>query len=154
MSSIDRWIENSKGNLVGIDGGDVRVTVYSNDDGTWSAIWNEPAGETRWLNGKFDSADEAQEALELAECEGPHSQRWRPKDDEWISSKKGGFHRKVGGMIVSVKRAKSNSWYAVKIGALLGENGSPSWHPTAEAACRAVDEFDAGIGPWQWITPQ
>jgi hypothetical protein len=155
MSTIERWTVNSNGNWVGVDGGGVRATVYSNRDGTWSAIWNDAPGETRRLNGKFDRADEAQEALEIAEREGPHSQRWRPRDDSWVERKKGGgYYREVKGMIVSVKLAKSNSWYAAKQGALLGENGSPAWHPTAKDACRAVDEFAAGTGRWQWITSQ
>src|SRR5437762_7957641 len=122
MSTIERWIENTNGNWVGIDGGGVRATVYTNKDGTWSAVWNGAPGETRRLNGKFSRAEEAQEALELADREGPGSQKWRPRDDEWIERKKGdGFYRKVNGVIVSVKLAKSNSWYATKEGALRSE---------------------------------
>jgi hypothetical protein len=154
MSTIEKWIQNNNGNWVGIDGGGVRATVYVNSDGTWSAVWNGEYGDARRLNGKFDRADEAQEALEIADREGPGSQKWRPKDHEWIPRNKGGFHRKVNGMIVSVKPAKSNSWYAAKQGAILGENGSPTWYPTAEDAQRAVNELAAGTKRWQWIICQ
>jgi hypothetical protein len=38
--------------------------------------------------------------------------------------------------------------------ALLGENGSPAWHASAEDSCRAVDEFAARTGHRQWIIRQ
>jgi hypothetical protein len=157
MSTIEKWMENHNGNWVWVDGSEgVRATVYANHDGTWGAIWNRALdGMPRQLRAKFGCANDAQQAVEIADREGSGSLKWWPRDDEWIESKKGGFYRKVHGVIVSVKQAKSKSWYAVNMtGALLGENGSPAWRASAEDSCRAVDEFAARTGHWQWIMRQ
>lgn len=150
----EKWIENSKGNWVWVGSDRVCATVYGTHDGMWGAIWNGAAdGRPRRLKGKFDYAEDAREAVQIADLEGEASSKWYPPDDEWLKSKKGGYYRKVNGAIVSVKQAKSKSWYAVSMeGALLGLNNRAAWFPTAEEACKSVDEFAADIGAWHWIT--
>lgn len=156
MDMIEKWIENCKGNWVGVGFGCIHATVYAIDDGMWGAIWNGAAdGRPRRLKEKFDSAEDAQAAIEVAADEGEESERWWPSDDTWMKRKGGGFYRKVEGMIVSVKQARSKSWYAVCMGgALLGQHRRPVWFTTAEEACKAVDALDAGRGNWSWIGRQ
>jgi hypothetical protein len=152
MTVSDEWIENNNGNWVwvGLDG--IRATVYTTGDGMWGAIWNGPDGKPRRLKEKFGCAEDAQSAIETADREGSRSQKWWPPDDEWIKSKKGGYYRKVKGMVVSVKQAGSKSWYAVRMGgALLGQDGRPMWFTTAEEARRAVNDSAAGRGTRSWI---
>jgi hypothetical protein len=139
MSTIEKWMENHNGNWVWVDGSEgVRATVYANHDGTWGAIWNRTLdGMPRQLRAKFGCANDAQQAVEIADREGSGSLKWWPRDDEWIESKKGGFYRKVPGVIVSVKQAKSKSWYAVNMAVRCSEKmevrrGAPALKIAAE----------------------
>jgi hypothetical protein len=151
--NADGWIENPNGNWVWIRCGELVATVYATDDNEWCAIWNGAAdSSSRRLKGKFDCAEDAQEEVEVADGEGEESPKWHPPDDQWIERKGGGYYRKVNGLVVSVKQAKSKSWYAVRMGGgLLGRSGRTSWFSTAEKACRAVDELNAAGGDWRWM---
>ncbi len=150
----EKWIENSKGNWVWVSSDRLRATVYGTHDGMWGAIWNGAVdGRPRRLKAKFECAEDARETVEIAALEGAASPKWYPPDDEWLKSKKGGYYRRVNGEIVSVKQAKSKSWYAVSMGgALLGVNDRPVWFRTADEAAKAVTELAAGMGDWHWIT--
>jgi hypothetical protein len=147
------WIENDKGNWVLICCSEVEATVYYTNDG-WGGIWNGARGRSaRRLKAKFNDAEDARTAMETAIGQGPACARWKPPDDEWLKTKVGGYYRRVHRRIVSVKQAKSKSWYAVNMdGALLGSDGSSTWFATAEEACSAVDACAGGRGSWRWIT--
>ena len=111
----------------------------------WGAIWNgAPDGRPRRLKGKFDYVDDARSALELAAAEGKYSEKWYPPDGEWQTSKAGGYYRRLDGTVVSVKKAKSGAWYATLAGAVLGQQGRPTWFQAPEDAQRAVEVFAQG----------
>jgi hypothetical protein len=55
---------------------------------------------------------------------------------------------------VSVKRAKSGSWYAATDGALVGQRGQPIWFADEHAARTAVDQLEHRCGGWEWIELQ
>jgi len=151
----DGWIENNKGNWVLRGDGVVYATVYATNSG-WGAIWNGGGdGVARRLKAKFEDAGEAIDALESAAMEGDASAKWYPPDEGWKERKKGGYYRKVHGAVVSVKQAKSGSWYAVHMdGGLLGQSGRPMWFHAPDEVCKAVDELDDGSDVWHWITRQ
>jgi hypothetical protein len=50
----------------------------------------------------------------------------------------------VDGATISVKQAKSGSWYAVGMDGLLGQGGRPIWFNTSDEARKAVDRFAGG----------
>src|SRR6266702_1148775 len=110
------WKENGNGNWVLIDDyGDLVSTVYARND-SWRAIWNGARdGKARRLKATFDTAEDACRAAETAIAEGKGSTKWWPPDDEWLPTKTGGYYRKRGGSIVSVKESKTKSWYAVSM---------------------------------------
>lgn len=147
---------NSNGNHVWVLGGGVRATIYQTRDGRWGGIWNGAAdGKARRLKGTFDDAEDAVLAIELADQQGEHSARWHTPDDQWKKRKAGGYYKKVKGTIVSVKQAKSGSWYAATMnGAFLGQDGDPTWFNTAEEAVRAVEARLAGSVDYAWISRQ
>jgi hypothetical protein len=149
--SIDGWIESQNGNWVLISDGDLRGTVYRNNRGLWGAIWNAP-DRSRLMTQTFDYPGEAQEAIERAETHGVINENlWWPEDG-WTKSKIGSFYRRIDGAVVSVKQAKSKSWYAVtSCGRVLGKQGRPAWFPTAEEGIAAVMAYTAGSGDWEWI---
>jgi hypothetical protein len=86
-------------------------------------------------------------------AEGEDDPRWEALECGWKKTKKGGgYYRKQEGMTISVKQAKSGSWYAVNmVGALLGQAGRTTWFPTAEQAREAVDALLGGNYNWCWI---
>jgi hypothetical protein len=136
----------------------VVATVYSRSgtlqiEDEWGAIWNGAAdGKPRRLKGKYPSADEAISAVETAITEGERSPRWWPPECEWRETKKGGYYRKHNGATISVKQAKSGSWYAINMhGALLGQFGRSTWFGTPAEARDAVDAVTRGSSAWTWI---
>jgi hypothetical protein len=149
------WIENSNGNFVWVECGEVRATVYACGD-MWGGIWSGAMdGQPRRLKGKFARPEDAQAAVEKADHQGERSELWWPPDSKWLPTKKGGYYRKINGAVVSVKQSKSGSWYAVHMnGALLGQHGSPEWFSTAEEARKAVAALAAGSGTYSWIRRQ
>ena len=150
----EKWIENGNGNWVWVGPDGVSATVYATHNG-WGGVWNGPAdGRPRRLNAKGEDAEEGMSLIEEAVSQGDASLMWSPPDEEWKERKKGGYYRKVNGAVVSVKQARSGSWYAVHDGDLLGQSGSPMWFITAKEACTAVDDLDAGSGLWHWIARQ
>jgi hypothetical protein len=152
--SIEKWVENAKGNLVAV--GDDRVigTVYRTDDGCWSAVWNKAADRPLRLKGKRRSAEEVQDTIERAESVGIDPDKWYPPDSEWQPRKEGGHYRKLSGAIVSVKQARSGSWYATMSGALLGQGGEPTWFANEHEAMAAVDQSERRRGDRAWIRKQ
>jgi hypothetical protein len=146
------WRETSNGNWVlpGTDG--IEATAYATSDAKWGVIWNgAPDGRPRRLKQKCDSAEEACDAAEFAMHEGEQSRRWWPPDDQWQKTKSGGAYRKLNGRVVSVKQAKSGSWYAVNwAGGLLGQGGCASWFRTEEEARAAVTALASGSSQWSW----
>jgi hypothetical protein len=145
--------ENENGNWVLAFDGSVEATVYATADGQWGAIWNGASdGKARRLKGKYDQANHACDAVDLAIEEGEKSLRWWPTDDQWQMAKKGGFYRKINGLTVSVKQAKSGSWFAVNAaGGFLGKNGRPTWFSTEKEALAAVDTLAVSGGGWRWV---
>lgn len=148
----DGWVENNNGNWVWIYGGEVIATVFTYSDESWGAVWSGSGdGEPRFLKARCNSAEEAQSLLEDAIEEGDGSSLWWPANNQWTESKKGSYYRKVDGATISVKQAKSGSWYAAGIDGVLGQGGRPMWFKTAEEACKAVDLFAVGSGGMQLI---
>jgi hypothetical protein len=145
------WKEIENGNWVLLDDG-VAATVYKAGD-DWGAVWNgAPDRKPRRLVAKLPSSEETISAVEAAIGEGEHSWKWWPPECDWRQNKKGdGFYRKHNGVPISVKQAKSGSWYAVMAGALLGQGGHPRWFATAAEACNAADELTRGGSSWAWI---
>jgi hypothetical protein len=153
--SIDRWGENAKGNYVALGDGGVIGTVYRTQDGRWSAVWNGGAGgQPQRLKGEHWSAEEVQEIIEQTEREGMDPDEWYPPDAEWQQATKGGYYRRLLGSVVSVKQAKSGSWYATMNGALIGQRGQPMWFADEHEAMRAVDQSEHRRGGWEWISRQ
>jgi hypothetical protein len=148
------WKETENSNWVLLDDG-VVATVYKTGD-EWGAVWNgAPDGKPRRLKAKLPSSDETISAAEAAIAESERSLRWWPPECDWRQNKKGnGFYRKHNGMTISVKQAKSGSWYTMRDGALLGQGGRPTWFATAAEARNAADCFANGIGAWTWVRHQ
>jgi len=147
----DEWIETDNGNwvLAGDDG--LEATVYR--AGTeWGAVWNgAPDGKARRLKAKLPSAAETIAAAGLAIAEGPNSMRWWPPDDQWLPRQKGGYYRKHNGMVISLKPAKSGSWFVTNGSASLGRYGRTTWFATEAEARNAFDAFARGSYELQWI---
>jgi hypothetical protein len=152
MSDCD-WRETGNGNWVlpAIEG--IEATVYAASESKWGVVWNGARdGQPRRLKQKFDSAEDACHAAEAAMHEGEQSLRWWPTDDQWQKAKKGGAYRKLNGLVVSVKQAKSKSWYAVNsVGGLLGQGGRASWFGTEDEARAAVNAMASGSSHWSWV---
>ena len=139
------WHETESGNWVLIEGGALEATVYVTGS-SWGAIWNGAAdGRPRRMKQKCDDPETAMASVETAIAEGKDSLRWWPPDQQWQPTKKGGWYRKLNGLIVSVKQAKSGSWYAVNAaGGFLGKGGRPTWFGTEKEARAAVDTLAVG----------
>jgi hypothetical protein len=89
-------------------------------------------------------------------AEAPEEWReWRkekPVDGNYyIGDKWCGVPRKVEGKVVSVKKAKTGFWYALRGGELLGRAGCPQRFSTSAEARAAVDRLAAGDVGWQWV---
>jgi hypothetical protein len=138
----DSWRENSNGNWLLIEDGELEATVYKTDLG-WGSVWNGALdGKPRRHKGKHPTAEEGMAAAEVAIAEGANSIYWWPPDDRWQTTKKGdSYYRKHNGQLISVKKAKSGSWYAATNSASLGRYGRTTWFPTAEEARAAVEAF-------------
>jgi hypothetical protein len=78
--------------------------------------------------------------------------KWWPPDEQWQQARKGGYYRKHNGQVISVKQAKTGSWFATNGSASLGRYGRTTWFPTAEEARAAVDAFTNGFGESQWVS--
>ena len=152
--SIEKWVRNAKGKLVAVTSGRIIGTVYQTDDGCWSAVWNNATDRPLRLKGKRRSAEEVQDIIERAEAAGITPDNWYPPDNEWQSRKKGGHYRKLSGSTVSVKQAKSGSWYAAIKGGSLGQGGQPAWFTDEREAMAAVDQLRHRRGGWEWIRYQ
>jgi hypothetical protein len=151
----DDWREISNGNwvLLGTEG--IEATVYETNDGRWGAVWNGASdGRPRWLKAKLDSADEACRAAEIAIEEGDSSRMWWPPEDQWKTSKKGSCYRTVDGLAVSVRQARSKSWYAKNAaGGFVGVGNRVSRFATEAEAQKAVDALASGRDDWAWVAP-
>jgi hypothetical protein len=118
------------------------------------AVWNgAPDGKPRRLVARLSSSDETIAAAEAAIAEGERSLRWWPPECDWRQNKKGdGFYRKHNGLTISVKQAKSGSWYAINLhGALLGQGGRPTCFASAAEARSAANRFADGTGTWTGV---
>jgi hypothetical protein len=151
--SIDRWIENAKGNHVALADGRVIGTVYQTKEGRWSGVWSgEVDGQRQRLQGEYWSVEEVQEIIEQTDRDGMDPDQWCPPDGEWQPRK--GALQGLYGSIVSVKQAKSGAWYAAMSGAMLGQRGQPMWFADEHEAMRAVDQSEHRRGGWEWISRQ
>jgi hypothetical protein len=147
----DGWVENANGNWVLLDDG-LEATVYKAGS-EWGTVWNgAPDGRARRLKAKHTTAEEAMAAAESAIAEGPNSIKWWPPDEQWQQSQKGGYYRKHDGQLISVKKAKTGSWFATSGNASLGRYGRMTWFRTPEEARAAVDAFASGASEWHWLS--
>jgi hypothetical protein len=141
----DEWVQNDNGNWLWIDDDQLIATLFTYSDGSWGAVWNNSEdGEPRFLKARCDSAEEAKSLFYDAIEEGDQSPLWWPAGNQWTESKKGSYYRKVDGATISVRQAKSGSWYAVGMEGLLSQGGRPLWFKTADEARKAVDRFALG----------
>ena len=146
--------ENANGNYVALDLNGVIATVYETDDGYWSAVLNDATSGPRRLKGKRGSAEDVQRIVEHTELHGMDVDQWYPPDCEWQPRKEGGCYRKLSSSIVSVKQAKSGSWFAAMRGAQLGHGGHPTWFATEHEAVKAVEQLEHGGNGLKWIRRQ
>jgi hypothetical protein len=147
------WRETESGNWVLIEGEELEATVYRTG-ASWGAVWNGAAdGRSRRMKQKCDDPETAMSSVETAIAEGKDSLRWLPPDQQWQPTKMGGWYRKLNGLIVSVKQAKSGSWYVGNsAGGFLGKEGRTTWFSTDKQARDAADAIAAGGGDWGWIS--
>jgi hypothetical protein len=146
------WLENFAGNFVLIESGMPSATVYRAGV-AWGGVWNGAAdGAARRLKGKWDTAEEACDAMESAIGEGPNSNQWWPRDGAWLRAKKGNLYTKVNNLTISVKPATSGNFYVVNsAGGILGCGGLTSWFSTEKEATAASDELIGQRGDWAWV---
>jgi hypothetical protein len=146
------WVENSNGNWLLIDGREHEATVHKTDF-EWRTVWNgAPDGKARRLKAKHPTAEEQMTATEAAIAEGANSIKWWPPDDQWKQSKSGGYYRAQNGQLISVKKARTGSWFATNGSASLVRYGRKAWFPTAEEARAAIDAFARREGDWHWVS--
>jgi hypothetical protein len=107
---MSEWNENANGNYIYKIGADDIMTVFKKKSGNgWGGVRD---GE--FLKGTFDTAEEAQKAMEEFVFEfntnlaAPIS-----SNTGWQESKKGGYYKITEAGITSVKRAISGKWYVV-----------------------------------------
>lgn len=101
---MSEWKEISNGNFVyPLDEG--VMTVFKRKDGYWGGVH-----DGKFLKGKFDDPDEAQERMERLVFEHEESLA-QSIEKGWKETKSGGYCRISSGVIVSVKKTSSGSWY-------------------------------------------
>ena len=145
------WKESATGNWLLVGDAGIEATVYQAGS-DWGAVWNGASdGKSRRLKAKHESPEETMAAAEAAIAAGEGSRLWWPPDHQWLPTKKGVFYRKHNGMVISVKQARSGSWFATNSSATLGRYGRTTWFSTDAEARSAADAYAGGLGEWQWI---
>jgi hypothetical protein len=153
--TIVKWVHQADGNWAWTNSTDVFGTAYvSGGKGCFS--WSGKGIHRYLLRAKFDCAQDACLATEKVfplEDEGL---------EEWFESKNGGYFWKGDRVVVYVRQAEPNHWYAVRHdGKVLGRRGAVVWFGTAVEACKAVhkerytpthpDPFAATDENWCWV---
>jgi hypothetical protein len=127
------WTTNSKDNKVLLDYDSVIATVFHKEDDTWGAVING-----QLLVGSADSAEDMMEHVQEVLLQ-PDKARYVPPKGAWLRSKAGGYYKRTVGGTVSVKQAKSGSWYATSQAGMLPSPEKPRWFATAAEAMRFAD---------------
>jgi hypothetical protein len=79
---------------------------------------------------------------------------WRPEKRDDACNDWHGDARKVNGKAVVVKKAKTEFWYVIRDGELLGQAGCLQRFSTNAEAKTAIDQFEAGADGWEWIASE
>jgi hypothetical protein len=130
------WSTNSKGNKVLLDYDSLIATVFHKDDDTWGAIING-----QLLVGSAVSAEDMMEHVQEVLLH-PYKARYVPPKGTWLRSKAGGYYKRAHGTTISVKQAKTGSWFAASREGMLSVGGKARWFATAEEAMRFADTVD------------
>jgi len=125
------WTENNNGNYVAEDEDYEKITVFIDKTGQWRGIREE-----RITEFGYPTAEEAMSAIEKNQVDFVRI-RVRADTTDWRPAKKGGFYRLRHDQIITVKQAKSGSWY-ISIQGKLVEN---RWFQTSEEAARCADSL-------------
>ncbi len=131
----DEWITNPKGNRVWVQGGSHVATVFSKNDGGWGAVIGGLL-----LAGQAKSAEDMMARVEDVLLQ-PDKARYVLPKGAWQRTKAGGYFKKTNGGIISVKQAKSGSWYATSQHGMLPSPEKPKWCKSAEEAMQFADSI-------------
>lgn len=124
------WNENSNGNFVAVDNGQV-TTVFRNRDGKWQGI---RYGEI--TDREFDAPEDAMDAIDEEEVDFIRMKQ-QTSDTGWRKSKNGGLYRLAYGRMATVKQARSGKWYLTIDGSMVPDQ----WLDTEVEAARLADRL-------------
>lgn len=120
------WTELDTGNFISTGHDDEQVVIFQRRDKRWGIV----AGNI-FSKASFKTPEEAAEAYEQDDLSWYPPSAWRlnKKGDGW-------WLRSNSGMVYSIKRAKSGSWYWCQAG------GKPNgWFDSRQAAQADADYF-------------
>lgn len=125
------WTENNNGNFVAEDDDCEKITVFLDKNGRWRGIRDEHITDCGYA-----TAEAAMSAIDKKEVDFV---KIRPRADttDWKPAKKGGIYRLQHRHIITVKQAKSGSWYVSVDGKLVENN----WFQSADLAARCADSL-------------
>ena len=129
------WTEKDNGNYIYILDSSVMTVFKKKGSVGWGGVY-----EDDFLKGSYDTPEEAQKELERFVFKG-ESRLAKSIPSGWQASKNGGYYRNIPSGIVSVKKAKSGSWYITGPQGTILEN---TWLETAEEAKKKAFEFYIG----------
>lgn len=128
---MSEWRENKNGNYIYVlDSGEV-MTVYLRD-GLWFGVYDECLSEEG-----FCDPERAMALMERAVLRGQRDLlvRRKPVLPWWQETKSGGYQCVRRDCILTVKQAKSGSWYLIVDQTVLDDR----WFDSAEQAKRQGD---------------
>ena len=127
------WNENDNGNYVYVIDSDDVMTVYERN-GQWFGVY-----DNRFTEEGLKTAEQAMTIMEKAVLEDRLDMlvERNPRPSGWMKTKTGGFQRYRNGCNLTVKQAKSGSWYLVINQTMLKDK----WFKTAEAAMSQGDQL-------------
>ena len=127
------WNENDNGNYVYVIDSDDFMTVYERN-GEWFGVY-----DNRFTDEGFKTAEQAMTVMEKAVLEDRLDilveRNSRPTG--WLKTNTGGFQRHRNGGTMTVKQAKSGSWYLVINQIMLKDK----WFKTSVAAMSQGDQL-------------
>jgi len=124
------WTENSNGNFVTEDD-HFKTTVFLDKRGQWRGIRDEHITDSG-----YETAEEAMAAIDSEQVDFI---KFRPRVDttDWKPAKRGGFYRLRNDRIITVKQARTGTWYVSVDGRLV----EGYWLKSSEAAIRCADSL-------------
>ena len=127
------WLENDNGNYVYVIDSDDVMTVYERN-GLWFGVY-----DNHFTAEGFKNSEQAMTVMEKAVLEDSLDLlvERNPRPTGWLKTKTGGFQRYRNGCTMTVKQAKSGSWYLVINQNMLKDN----WFKTVEEAMNKGDQL-------------